>query len=78
LTGHSYACNSLTNFESEALALIRNRNGESTETCKEKLVKSHEVNLFLAGFIRLEPLCCAFRASYYPVYRLDSKTLANI
>ena len=57
LTGYSYACNSLTNFESEVVTLIRDGNGESAETCKEKLVKSHQVNLFLEGFIRFETLC---------------------
>ena len=30
---------------------------ESIETCKEKFVKSHQVNLFLAGFSLLEPQC---------------------
>ena len=31
--------------------------GESIETCKEKFVKSHQVNLFLARFSQLEPQC---------------------
>ena len=56
LTDHSYACNSLTNFEYEAHTITGNGN-QSAESCLEKLVKSHLVNLLLAGLNPLEPLC---------------------
>ena len=48
----TYACNSLTNFEYQDLAMTGNGSYvcESAETCLEKLVKSHRVNLFSAGF----------------------------
>jgi len=53
LIDHTYSCNSLTNFENDAHTIIRN---ESDETCCEKIVKSRQVNLVLAGFSHLEPL----------------------
>ena len=34
-----------------------------SETCMKKFVKSLQVNLFLAGFSRLKPLCAAARAA---------------
>lgn len=53
LIDHTYSCNSLTNFENEAHTMIGNG---SDQTCCEKIVKSRQVNLFLAGFSHLEPL----------------------
>ena len=40
LTDHTYACNSLTNFEYEAHAITGNGN-QNAESCFERLVKSH-------------------------------------
>jgi hypothetical protein len=45
-TGYVYACNNLTNFEYEANPMTGNGNSVK----KEKFVKSHQGNLFLAGF----------------------------
>ena len=36
---------------------------ELLKTCMEKLVKSHQRNLFLAGFCYLEPLCIGAKMS---------------
>ena len=61
LTGYIYACNNLANIE-YANAICKDRKQklwESAETCLEKFVKSHQVNLFLVGFSDLEPLCAA-------------------
>ena len=55
-TDHTHACISLTNFEYE-------ESMQSTETDiilkleLEKIVKSHQENLFSAGFSHLEPMC---------------------
>ena len=52
------ACNNLTNSESEVLAKTGNGSYENMpiHICIwKKLVKSHQVNLFLAGFSHLEP-----------------------
>ena len=59
LTGYNYACNSVTNFEYEVHP--KNGNGNHTHVnplklARKKFVKSHQVNLFLAGFSHLEPL----------------------
>jgi hypothetical protein len=56
LTGHTYACNNLTNIEHEDW---KRKLWESAETCLEKFVKSHQMNLFLVDFSNLEPLCAA-------------------
>ena len=45
---HSYACNSLTNFPYKTHAMTGNGN-QSAKTWLEKLVKSLQVNLILAG-----------------------------
>ena len=41
--------------------------------CMEKFVKSHQVNLFLAGFSYLEPQCSAGEASESPQCRRRPK-----
>ena len=57
LTDHACAYNYLTNFEYEGHAMTENRKlRKSAETCIEKLMKSHQVDLFLAGFSHLESL----------------------
>ena len=49
---HTYSDNSLTNFKYEVHANDRKwKLCELAETCKEKFIKSHHVNLFLAGFL---------------------------
>ena len=52
-----YASNSLTNFEYEPHAIPETLLCEFVETCMGKLVKSHLVNPFLAGFRYVKPLC---------------------
>ena len=69
LTGYTYARNSLTNW------CARNdrerKSSEFTKTCLEKFVKSHHVNLFLAGFSYLEPTCvlAPYRESPFVSYK---------
>ena len=50
LNGHTCACTNLTTFKNAARAITGNRNYAN-------LLKSHQVNLFLAGFSHLKPLC---------------------
>ena len=57
LTDHTCACNDLTNFECGAQVTRNGSLCQFAATCMEKLVKSLVVNLFLAGFSLLEPLC---------------------
>jgi hypothetical protein len=60
LTGHTCACNYLTIFEYEVHGMTGNGSYLNiAETCMKKFVKSHQVNLFLAGFSRLKPMCAA-------------------
>ena len=47
---HTYASNSLTNFEYEPHAIPETLLCEFVETCMGKLVKSHLVNPFFGGF----------------------------
>ena len=58
-TGHTYACNNLTSFAYVAYAITGNGNYicKSAEIDLKKFVKSLQVNLFLAGFSHLKPLC---------------------
>ena len=51
LTDNTYVCNSLTNFEYKAHTYSRN------QIVMKEPMKSYQVNLFLAGFNHLEPLC---------------------
>ena len=48
LTGDIYACKSLTSFEYEVHAMAGNGN-QVNLICMEKLVKSHQGNLFILG-----------------------------
>ena len=57
LTNHTYANNSWTHFKYEVDIMTGNKM-IFAETCSEKFVKTHQVNLFLAGFSHLVPLCC--------------------
>ena len=58
LTDHTCACNDLTSFEYEVHGMTGNRKSfEYAETCMKKFVKSLQVNLFLAGFSRVKPMC---------------------
>jgi len=50
--GHSYACNSLTNFQYDR----KRKSGQSEDTCSKKFVKLVLVNLFSMGFSHLEAL----------------------
>ena len=57
LTDHTCVCNSLTNFEYVQVKLVTG-NGNQVNLLKFAWkVKSHQVNLFLAGFSYLEPPC---------------------
>ena len=60
LTVLTYACNNLTNLEYEVHPFTGNGNEESgfEKTVKSQCIKlNSEVNLFLAGFMHLVPLC---------------------
>ena len=57
LTDHSYACNSLTYSEYKTYPPGNRNRCDFAETCFKKLMKSHQVNLFLADLSHLEPLC---------------------
>ena len=48
----AYAYNSLTNFEFEVHKMTENGTYDVNhlKTCLQKFVKSHQVNLFLAGY----------------------------
>ena len=51
------SANSLTHFWYESIAMTGNGNYVNLlKTCVEKIVKSHQVNLFLAGFSLVKPL----------------------
>ena len=54
--GQTHACSDLTSFECEAQAPRNGYSFEIAEICLEKLVKSQQMNLFVAGFNYLEPL----------------------
>ena len=45
-----YACSSLTNFEYEEYTITGNGRCNPPKFAWKKFVKSHKVNLFLAGF----------------------------
>ena len=56
--GQTYACNNLTSFWNAAHAITGNGNyANLLKSILEKFVKAHQVNLFLAGFSHLKPLC---------------------
>ena len=56
--GQTYACNNLTSFWNAAHAITRNGNYTNLlKSILEEFVKAHQVNLFLAGFSHLKPLC---------------------
>ena len=57
LTGHTYACNNLIDFKYSICNYRKRKSCKSAEIDFEKLVKSHQVNLFLARFSHLESLC---------------------
>ena len=60
--GHTYACNNLTSFWNSAHAITGS--GKYANLLKlilEKFVKSQQVNLFLAGFSHLKPLCMGLK-----------------
>ena len=59
LSGHTCVCNNLTSFECEVHKNRKRKWCKSAENCFEKLVKSHQVNLFLAYFTHLKPQCAA-------------------
>ena len=60
LIDHVYACNSLTDFKYKARAIHENGHGsKSAEIWKKNLAKSHQDNLFGAGFSHIKPLCAA-------------------
>ena len=85
LTVHSYACNSLTDFECVANATTRNgKCCKSTKVGLEKTLENvRQNNLFLAGFRRLEPMCISLRpettaAAFAAIYRMMSRSLASV
>ena len=55
LSGHTCVCNTLTSFEFEVHKNLKRKLCKSVENCFEKLVKSHQVKLFLAYFTHLKP-----------------------
>jgi hypothetical protein len=57
MTDHTYAFNSLTNFEYEANTMTGNGNHENFLKIIFKIREITLMNLFLAGFGYLEPLC---------------------
>ena len=59
MTDHTCSCNDLTNFWYETRNDRKRKLFEYAGIWMEKLVKSLWVNLFLAGFSHLEPLCDA-------------------
>ena len=72
----TYACNSLTNFESEAHAMT-GKSSEFVETFLAKFVKSHQVILLLAGFGYLELLCATLLNCGLRTYRRRSALFQN-
>ena len=58
-----HACNSFTSFELKRIKWSKKKvmgicwNFISDRICLEKIIKSHQVNLFWAGFSHLKPLC---------------------
>ena len=62
LIGHTCVCNNLTSFECQEHKNRKRKLCNSAENCFEKLVKSHQVNLFLAYFTHLKPQCIAGRS----------------
>jgi hypothetical protein len=60
LTDPTCACINLPSFDYEVHRMIGNGSQfEYAETCMKKFVKSHQVNLFLAGCSNLKPMCNA-------------------
>ena len=57
LTGHTYAYNSLTNFQYEVHAMTGNGNQVNLPKLGWKNSWNHFKWIFLAGFSRLKPLC---------------------
>ena len=74
MTDHTCSCSYLTIFEYEAHAIHRNRS-KPAEIWQKKLVKSNQVNLFLASSGHLEPLCGAVGTR---LHALTPETLACI
>ena len=64
LTDHTCACNDLTSFEYEVHQLTGSGCYLNMQQILKKLVKSLQLNLFLAGFSPLKPL-------WYVVDRVD-------
>ena len=63
---HTYAFNSLTNFKFEADTKTGNGNQVNLlKICLWNFVKSHQVNLFLAVFSHLKPLCSVAFFSFF-------------
>ena len=61
---HTCACNDLTSFDYEVHRMIGNGSQfEYAETCMKKFMKSHQVNLFLAAFSHLKPMCAVAAAT---------------
>ena len=61
LSDHTYAYNSWTHCDILNMKWIYLMTGNKiifAETCLEKFVKTHQVNLFWAGFSHLVPVCC--------------------
>ena len=58
MTGHTYACNSLRNFEYEGHAMTGKGNHVNLlKLAWKKLLKSHHFSMILADFSHWEPLC---------------------
>ena len=66
---HTCATNNLTSFVCEVRKNQKRKYCKSAENCLEKIVTSHQVNLFLTHFTHLEPLWvgayCATHASSF-------------
>ena len=82
-SGHTCVCNNLTSFECEVHKNRKRKWCKSAENCFEKLVKSHQVNLFLAYFTHLKPqwavaAAATPRSSSWPVTRGQTPNITYV